>query len=285
MPLSAEPEILRCTLTSSILQLKCLNQDLETLDFMDKPDTDSCMCIIPGETLCLTIPSLVMSALTTLYLLGAIDDTKALTELGRKMALLPLEPQLARALMASVEFGCTLEVLTIVSVLSTSSKLYVDNTDSREAATEARRKFRHPSGDHLTVLNIVKSYEEMQQSQGKSGRKEWCKKQLLNERCLLEALDIRKQLTTSCERLGIDWKVSCGEAEQPVLKSLLRGLVHQAAFLQPDGSYKQIMGPSVRSLIKHSNEFYTLLTIFHPDRQNSPRVFFVRQESPCHHLR
>lgn len=41
MPLSAEPEILRCTLTSSILQLKCLNQDLETLEFMDKPDTES----------------------------------------------------------------------------------------------------------------------------------------------------------------------------------------------------------------------------------------------------
>lgn len=46
MPLSAEPEILRCTLTSSILQLKCLNQDLETLDFMDKPDTESSMCSV-----------------------------------------------------------------------------------------------------------------------------------------------------------------------------------------------------------------------------------------------
>ncbi|KAK7689588.1 hypothetical protein QCA50_007380 [Cerrena zonata] len=227
MPLSAEPEILRCTLTSSILQLKCLNQDLETLDFMDKPDTES-----------------VGSALATLYLLGAIDDTKALTKLGRDMAFLPLEPPLARALMASVEFACTLEVLNIVSVLSASSKLFIDTTESRETAAEARRKFRHPSGDHLTVLNIVKSYEEMHKSQGKSGRKEWCKKQLLNERCLLEAVDIKKQLSTSCERLGIDWKVSCGEAEYPILKSLLRGLVHQAAFLQPDGSYKQIMGPS-----------------------------------------
>ena len=41
MPLSAEPEIRRCTLTASILQLKCLGQDLETLDFMDRPDPES----------------------------------------------------------------------------------------------------------------------------------------------------------------------------------------------------------------------------------------------------
>ncbi|CAL1710622.1 unnamed protein product [Somion occarium] len=228
MPLSAEPEILRCTLTSSILQLKCLGQDLETLDFMDKPDAES-----------------IASALATLYLLGAIDDSKTLTKLGRNMAFLPLESPLARSLMASVELACTLEVLDIISVLSASSKLFVDNTDNREMAVEARRKFRHPSGDHLTVLNIVKSYEEMSESQGKSGRREWCRKQLLNERCLIEALEIRAQLRGSCERLGIDWHVSCGEAEQPVLRSLLRGLVHQAAFLQPDGSYKQIMGPSI----------------------------------------
>jgi len=41
MPLSAEPEIRRCSLTSSLLQLKCLGQDLEELDFMDKPDMES----------------------------------------------------------------------------------------------------------------------------------------------------------------------------------------------------------------------------------------------------
>lgn len=41
MPMSAEPEIRRCTLTSSLLQLKCLGQDLETLEFMDQPDPES----------------------------------------------------------------------------------------------------------------------------------------------------------------------------------------------------------------------------------------------------
>ena len=83
MPLTAEPEIRRCTLTSSLLQLKCLNQDLEELDFMDSPDEES-----------------IASALKTLFLLGALDNTKSLTPLGRQMAAFPLEPPLARALLA-----------------------------------------------------------------------------------------------------------------------------------------------------------------------------------------
>lgn len=190
----------------------------------------------------------VGSALATLYLLGAIDDTKSLTKLGKQMAVLPLEPPLARSLLTSFELGCAKEVLDIISILSTSSKLFHDTTDNRDAATEARRKFRHSSGDHLTIMNILRSYEEMSASQGKSERRDWCKKQLVNERCLSEALEIRAQLRGACERMRLDWNVSCGEGEQPILKSLVRGLLHQAAFLQVDGSYKQIMGPSVCGL-------------------------------------
>lgn len=166
--------------------------------------------------------------------------------------------------------------MDIISVLSSSAKLFHDTSDNRDAATEARRKFRHPSGDHLTIMNILRSYEEMaasvsssltssaatttttttfgsSQTQGKgkgrSERKNWCREQRVNERCLLEALEIRTQLRGACERMKMDWNVSCGEAEQPVLRSLVHGLVQQAAFLQADGSYKQIMGPSVRSFL------------------------------------
>ncbi|KAH8078722.1 P-loop containing nucleoside triphosphate hydrolase protein [Cristinia sonorae] len=233
MPLSAEPEIRRVTLTSSLLQLKCLGQDLEKLDFIDKPEQDS-----------------IASALATLYLLGALDDSKSLTPLGRTMAHFPLEPTYARTLAASFEHGCPSEILSILSVLSASSKLFIDNTDTREAASESRSKFRAVSGDHMTILNIVKAYEEIREGKGhekgKAGRREWCKRQFLNERCLSEALEIRAQLRGVCERMKMDWTVSAGEGnDQPVLKSLLSGLVNQAAFLQADGSYKQIMGPSI----------------------------------------
>ncbi|KAI8986246.1 P-loop containing nucleoside triphosphate hydrolase protein [Trametes punicea] len=228
MPVTAEPEIRRCTLTSSLLQLKCLGQDLEELDFMDKPDEET-----------------VVSALKMLFLLGALDNRKCLTPLGRQMAAFPLEPPLARALIASVELGCTSEVLTILSVLSASSHLFVDTHDARDAAADARRKFRHLSGDHLTVLNVMRAYEDVAASESKAGRRDWCRKMFLNDRCLAEAMNIRAQLRDVCARMGFDWRASAGDNEAPVLKALVRGLVQNTAFLRPDGSYKQVMGPSL----------------------------------------
>lgn len=187
-----------------------------------------------------------MSALATLYILGALDDKKALTKNGRDMAFFPLEPYLARVLLASKELGCVREVLDIVSVLSSNSKLFFDSSDQRDAALEARRKFHHPSGDHLTILNVVRSFDEIAKAETTAGKKDWCQKSFLNFRCLTEAVAIRTQLREVCERMKIDWATSCGDSEQPVLRSLVRGLVQNAAFLQPDGSYKQVMGPSVR---------------------------------------
>lgn len=228
MAVSAEPEIRRCSLTSSMLQLKCVGQDMETLDLMDKPVEDS-----------------IISSLKTLFLLGALDTKKALTPIGRSMAYFPLEPHLARIILASKDFGCTFEVLDIVSILAASSKLFVDSTEQREASSEARRKFRHPSGDHMTILNALRAYEEIAAVENKGARREWCRQQFVNERTLKEAGDIRTQLRMTCERMDIDWRTSRPDSEESLLRSLVYGLVQHSAFLQPDGSYKQTMGQSI----------------------------------------
>lgn len=244
MVLSYEPEIRRCNLAASLLQLKCQDVDLDELEFMDQPDHEAGMFCL--KMLVYLVDSFeVRSALTTLSILGAIDKQKKLTKLGRDMAFLPIEPRLSRVILASKEFGCALEILDIVSILSASSSLFVDVVDHRDDASEARVKFRHPSGDHLTVLNVVRAYQDVSDSENKSGRKAWCRKQFINERTLLEAIDIRNQLRETCTRIGIDWKVSCRDDEQPVLRSFVCGLVQNTAFLQPDGTYRQMMGPSV----------------------------------------
>ncbi|TBU27060.1 P-loop containing nucleoside triphosphate hydrolase protein [Dichomitus squalens] len=231
LPITAEPEILRCTLTSSVLQLRCLSQNLEELDLMDTPEESS-----------------IAFALIALVLLGALDNRRSLTPLGRKMAAFPLEPPLARALLAAPELGCTSEVLAIVSVLSSSSSLFVNSHDARDAAADARRKFRHPSGDHLTILNVVRAYEDVAGAESKAGRRDWCRKMFLNERCLAEAVNIRAQLRDVCERQQIDWRVGVGDsqgAESAILRAMVQGLVQNTAFLQPDGSYKQVMGHTI----------------------------------------
>ncbi|TFK52357.1 P-loop containing nucleoside triphosphate hydrolase protein [Heliocybe sulcata] len=229
MAVSSEPEIRRTSLTSAALQLKCLGEDIEDLDFLDRPDLES-----------------IISALKTLYFLNAVDKSNRITDAGRSMAAFPLEPNLACAVLEAVKNGCALEVIDIVSVLSSTSKLFFDISDEREVAAEVRRKFRHRSGDHMTILNALRSYQDVAATESKAARKEWCRKQYLNERTLLEAVKIRDQLRATCEKMSIGWQSSAQDDERPVTKSLFRGLVLHSALLQPDGTtFKQVYGRSV----------------------------------------
>lgn len=244
----------------------------------------------------------VTYSLKALWLLGALDNSGKLTQPGREMAAFPLEPQYACTVVASKNYGCTSEVIDIVSVVSASSKLFLDISDQRDAATEVRRKFRHASGDHMMILNIVRAYNEVTaedssvnvvsgpgsnsnsgNNKDKAAKREWCRKNFLNERALLEAKDIRDQLRTVCERVNIDWTVSASSSkkstenkgrteEDAVVRSFGHGLAANSAFLQPDGSYKQTMGPSV--------------SFFHQDVRNKAdriirRLSKYTQVRPC----
>jgi ATP-dependent RNA helicase DHX33 len=158
------------------------------------------------------------------------------------MSKLPLDPSYACSLLASQQNGCTLEVLSIISLMSASSKLFLDSSESREAAHAARQKFVHTSGDHLTFLNVLRAYTHVTQQETALGRREWCKTHFVNERAVREAGEIMEQLKGVCDRIGIDWRASCGDEIEPVLKSLVRGLFQNVALLHPDGQYKQVQG-------------------------------------------
>jgi len=160
------------------------------------------------------------------------------------MAFFPLEPSHARAILASKEHGCTADMLEIVSVLSTKSKLFFESTKQQCHSEEESHSLHHASGDHLTILNAVKAYRDVAKAGTKGGRKEWCRKHRLNERTLAEATKIRDQLRKVCTRLGIDWTSSSSD-DWSLLISLGCGLIQNAAFLQPGGSYRQIMGSAV----------------------------------------
>lgn len=96
------PEILRSNLGSVVLQLKKLGiDDLVHFDFMDPP-----------------APETLMRALELLNYLSALDDDGNLTELGSVMAEFPLDPQLAKMLIASCSLNCSNEILSITAMLS-----------------------------------------------------------------------------------------------------------------------------------------------------------------------
>jgi ATP-dependent RNA helicase DHX8/PRP22 len=92
------PYIQRTNLAYTILMLKAMGiNDLLSFDFMDQP---------PAQTM--------ITALESLYALSALDNEGLLTRLGHKMADFPMEPPLAKMLIASVEFGCSEKILSIV---------------------------------------------------------------------------------------------------------------------------------------------------------------------------
>ncbi|KAM0789668.1 hypothetical protein ACM66B_006531 [Microbotryomycetes sp. NB124-2] len=219
---TTKPEIQRVSLTFALLQLAATGQEnVWEFPFMDKPSVDA-----------------IKAALLSLHALEAIDKQGRITKIGRQMAMLPLEPTYARILLASFEQGCPRDVIDLVALLGSRDTLLVQSIATRDAAAAARRKFIHRTGDHLTLLNVLRAYEDVPAAE----RKLWCREHFINARAMTQVLDARKQLRERCERLKLDWDASSvDDAEyESVLVSLLAGLFNNTALLQPDGSYRQL---------------------------------------------
>ncbi|CAO3700631.1 unnamed protein product [Rhizopus stolonifer] len=213
------PEIKRCNLAAAVLSLKAIGIDnVLDFDYMDRPSRAS-----------------LVRALEELYALGAINDQGQLSELGKQMAEFPLDPMYSKVLIQSKEYECTSEAIAIISLLSVDS-VFFSPSDKREQAAEARKKFLHPDGDHLTLLNVLKSYWEVK------GDIEWCRDNFINNRNMKVAMDVRDQLIRFCERIDINPNSSCGNETDNLLKCFLTGFFQNTALLQPDGSYKSVTG-------------------------------------------
>jgi pre-mRNA-splicing factor ATP-dependent RNA helicase DHX15/PRP43 len=165
------PEILRSNLGSVVLQLKRLGiDDLVHFDFMDPP-----------------APQTLMRALEMLHYLGAVDEELNLTDKGKMMSELPLEPQLAATLIEAPSYNCSNEVLSIVALLS-SPNIFMRPRERAKQADEAKAAFAHPDGDHVTLLNAYQAYLHA----NRDGH--WCFANYLNSKALRSADSVRAQL-------------------------------------------------------------------------------------------
>jgi pre-mRNA-splicing factor ATP-dependent RNA helicase DHX38/PRP16 len=121
-----------------------------------------------------------------LWILSALDNTGALTPMGRQMVEFPLDPPLAKMLLVGGRFGCTSEVVTIVSMLSVPS-VFFRPPDRAEESDSAREKFFVPESDHLTLLNVY------QQWKANGYRAEWCSDHFLHAKGLRKAKEVRRR--------------------------------------------------------------------------------------------
>ncbi|MCP9264634.1 ATP-dependent RNA helicase dhx8 [Dirofilaria immitis] len=211
------PEIQRTNLASTLLQLKAMGiNNLIDFDFMDAPPVEA-----------------MITALTQLHTLSALDNDGLLTRLGRRMAEFPLEPSLAKLLIMSVDLCCSDEVLTIVSMLSVQNVFYRPK-DKQEIADQKKAKFHQPEGDHLTLLAVYNSWKHHHFSQP------WCYENFIQIRTLKRAQDIRKQLLSIMDRHKLN-TISCGRDVQRIQKAICSGFFRNAAKRDPQEGYRTIV--------------------------------------------
>ena len=207
------PEIQRTNLSNTVLLLKSLGvKDLLEFDFMDPP---------PQNTM--------STSLFDLWALGALDNIGELTPLGKNMANFPMDPSLGKLLIMSVEYGCSEEMLTIVSMLSVPSVFYRPK-ERQEESDQAREKFFVPESDHLTLLHVYTQWK----SNGYSDN--WCTRHFLHPKTLRRAKEVRQQLMDIMKFQKMEL-VSCGTDWDIIRKCICSGYYHQAAKAKGIGEY------------------------------------------------
>ncbi|TVY62918.1 Pre-mRNA-splicing factor ATP-dependent RNA helicase-like protein cdc28 [Lachnellula suecica] len=218
MEMSTTPEILRTSLNSIVLLLMSMGvTDLLEFDFMDPPATET-----------------LIDALNKLFALSALNHKGELTKIGRQLAEFPAEPEIARTIIASSQYGCTEEILTIMSMLAESANLWYRPKDKRLHADSARRRFSvAEGGDHLTLLNVFQEWCDNDFSPA------WCKENYIQQRSLTRARDVRDQLANLCDRVEVPMS-SCGAADLvPIQKAITAGFFQNSAQLERGGdSYR-----------------------------------------------
>ena len=139
-----------------------------------------------------------------LWVLGALDNVGDLTPVGRKMSEFPMDPSMAKMLIASVDYKCSAEMLTIVSMLSVPSVFYRPK-ERMEEADAAREKFNVPESDHLTLLNVFNQWKSHGYVIALSSlnffllkalryRDDWGMRHFLHPKLLRKAREVRVQL-------------------------------------------------------------------------------------------
>ena len=133
------PEIQRTNLANVVLSLKSLGiHDLINFDFMDPP---------PSEAL--------LKALELLFALSALNKLGELTKVGRRMAEFPLDPMLSKAIVASDNYKCSDEMISIAAMLSIGNSIFYRPKDKQVHADNARMNFHTGNvGDHIALLKV-----------------------------------------------------------------------------------------------------------------------------------
>lgn len=207
------PEIRRTNLASVILQTLSLKLGkIDEFPFLDPPR-----------------PEAIRDGFKTLFELGAVDNHRRLTELGRRLSRLPVDPRIGRMIFAADEENCLSEILIIASALEIQDPR-VRPPERQQAADAQHEKFIHEKSDFLSLLNIWDFYHQLKEDLSKSKLKRACEQNFLSYSLIRQWQDIHRQLRAMVTEQRLKTR-SRKDDYNAIHRSLLTGLLSGVALL------------------------------------------------------
>ncbi|MFC6634798.1 ATP-dependent RNA helicase HrpA [Microbulbifer taiwanensis] len=185
-PEFTDAEILRTNLAAVILQMLQMRiGDIRDFPFVDPPDE-----------------RLINDGYKLLQELQAVDAGGKVTQQGRALSRLPLDPRLGRMLMAAATSGSLREMLIIVSALAVQDPRERP-AEKRQAADEKHKQWQHEQSDFLSLVQLWDAFETQRQELSQNQLRKWCQKNFLSWLRMREWRDIHHQLRVACRELKL----------------------------------------------------------------------------------
>ena len=243
-PEFTDPEILRTNLASVILQMASLGLgDVARFPFVEPPDKRN---VQAGVQLLEELGAVTSGIVPDVWALSGREmgpnrqglsqrpkkDGPQLTEVGRRLARLPIDPRLARMILEAERLGCVREVIVIAAALSLQDPRERP-AEMRAQADQQHARFKADASDFLTWLNVWRYVKEQQQELSSSAFRRMCKREFLNYLRVREWQDFESQLRQVCKEM----KIQVGQpADQPdadgIHQALLSGLLSHIGLLE-----------------------------------------------------
>ncbi len=206
-PLFTDPEIQRTNLAAVILQMSALGFGaVARYPFIDAPDSRQ-----------------VNAAYQILFELGAVDGRRALTSAGRELVKLPVDPRLARMILAAREFHCLREILIIVAALAVPDARERP-LEKQQAADEKHARYVDERSDFIGYLTLWEHYHEQARHLSRNQLRKYCRENFLSYVRLRDWHDTHSQLLGTVKEMG--WRLNEQEADYASLhRALLSGLL------------------------------------------------------------
>jgi ATP-dependent helicase HrpA len=220
-PPFTDPEILRASLAGVVLAMLDLRLgDIENFPFPDPPT-----------------PARIRDGIRELQEIGAVSPNGRLTPLGRKLAAFPVDPRLARILLAAQDEKSLHDALIVVSALEADDPRQRP-VDRQAEADAAHAKFRAPDSDFAGILLLWRWFDEQARSLSVRATRKLCQEHFLSYPRMREWRDLREQLARQCRLAGLDPGLA-GGGDAGLHRALLCGLLSRIGQRDPQtGDYR-----------------------------------------------